>query len=260
LRGTKGEEIKKQKLIVGQNKYTMKWERVELGEVCEIRGGYAFKSKNFRKSGIPIIRISNISHNKVNIIEGTPCAPLEDLDKYHSFKIYKNDVLIALSGATTGKYGIYKHNTPALLNQRVGLIKSKDESILNTKYFFFYLEKLKEEVLRKASGVAQPNISTKEISKLKIPLPPLPEQRRIAARLDKADALRQKSREILQVYEELGRSVFLEVFGDEKLANFEKTSLDKVADVVSGVAKGKKYKEATLIEIPGGASNVMLPF
>ena len=59
------------------------------------------------------------------------------------FIVEKGDVLIALSGATTGKYGVYNFDFPSLLNQRIGLIKSGESKDLISRYFFYYLNILR---------------------------------------------------------------------------------------------------------------------
>jgi type I restriction enzyme S subunit len=93
--------------------------KVKLGSVCVIQGGYAFKSSEFCASGIPLVRISNIQDGLVKVTEDTPRLPNEHLSQSRKFLLQNGDLLMALSGATTGKTGIYKDDQPALLNQRV---------------------------------------------------------------------------------------------------------------------------------------------
>ncbi len=68
--------------------------------------------------------------------------------------------------------------------------------------------------LAEARTVAQPTLNIRQLELLPVPLPPLPEQRRIADILDKADAIRRKRKEAIALTEELLRSAFLEMFGD----------------------------------------------
>lgn len=187
---------------------------VSLRKVCKIRNGFAFKSSEFKKQGVPLVRISSFNDGAVAIDDKTAYLDPSYLQKRGEFIVEKGDVLIALSGATTGKFGIYNLEQPSLLNQRVGLIKRGSSNELNGKYFYYYLSILKDEILRKAGGVAQPNISTKAIGEFKIPLPTLPIQKKIAAILDAADAYRQKTKSLIEKYDELTQSLFLEMFGD----------------------------------------------
>lgn len=189
-------------------------EIVKLNTVCNIKNGYAFKSDEYQTDGIPLLRISNFDDGEVIIDDKTIYVDPKYLKSKNEFIVNKGDVLIALSGATTGKYGVYNFDYPSLLNQRIGLLKSGESEKVSDKYLFYYLGILKNEILRKAGGAAQPNISTKTIGELEIPLPPLETQKKIAAILDAADAYRQKTKMLIEKYDELTQSVFLEMFGD----------------------------------------------
>lgn len=194
--------------MLDQSKY------VQLSNICNINNGFAFKSTEFKSIGIPLLRISNINNERVSFDSKSVYVDKAYLSTHRKFIVNKGDVIIALSGATTGKYGVYEFDTPALLNQRIGIIKQDDSTLLNSRYFYFYLSKLKTEILRKAQGAAQPNISTKELGQFKIPLPQLEEQKKIADILDAADSLRQKDKQLVEHYDLLSQSLFLDMFGD----------------------------------------------
>ena len=218
----------------------MKMQRLK--EVCAIKNGYAFKSSEFKDSGTPLIRISNFNNGPVYFDDKTVYIGNENLESKSAFKVEKGDVLIALSGATTGKYGLYTHDKPSLLNQRIGLLKSGLSKDLDHKYFYFYLSELRSKILMKAAGAAQPNISTKEISEFKIPLPPLDQQKKIAAILDAADAYRQKTKALIEKYDELTQSLFLDMFGDPVTnpRGWDKVLFSEIATFHNG-DRGKNY-------------------
>ena len=65
-----------------------------------------------------------------------------------------------------------------------------------------------------AEGAAQPGVNSSKLKELEIPLPPLPEQKRIAAILDKAAAIRRKRQQAIQLADDFLRAVFLDMFGD----------------------------------------------
>ena len=71
--------------------------------LCRIENGFAFSSNDYKPQGIPLVRISNIIHNTIDI---TDCVYIEGITA-NKFKISKGDLLIAMSGATTGKMGVY---------------------------------------------------------------------------------------------------------------------------------------------------------
>lgn len=90
------------------------------------------------------------------------------------------------------------------------------------------------------------------IDGMAVPCPPLPEQRRIAAILDEADALRRKRREALGLLDELLRSTFLEMFGDPVTnpRGWPVVRLDAAADIASGVTKGRELNGRATVTVP----------
>lgn len=177
------------------------WRETTLGKCLSVMSGYAFKSDEFCDYGIPVIRISNITDTFD--IDLSDCVYHADMGDDFLYIAKEHDVLIAMSGATTGKIGVYRNNEIAYINQRVGKICVND-SISNLKYFFYVLnqDEIQEYISRESIGGAQPNISNRQISIIKINIPPLPEQEKIAAILstwDKAisttDALLANSRQ-----------------------------------------------------------------
>lgn len=163
------------------NKLPKNWIETELGNYAILKNGYAFKSNDFKSEGLPIVKISNIKNYKIEI-ENAVCVDENKLNP--DFIISKGDILIAMSGATTGKYGVFEQDVIALQNQRVGNLKPVVESLSNKRFLLYLLGSLKEEIEEKAYGAAQPNISPKLIESIKINFPPLAEQNRIVAKLD----------------------------------------------------------------------------
>lgn len=222
--------------------------QVKLNQVCKILNGFAFKSEDYQTEGVPLLRISNFDDGDVVVNDKSIYVDSSFLNTKPEFIVEKGDILIALSGATTGKYGIYNYDFPSLLNQRIGLIKSSASSKLSGKYFYHYLNILKAEILRKAGGAAQPNISTKTIGELEIPLPPLPQQQKIANILDAADELRQNDKKLIAKYDELTQALFLDMFGDpvNNPKGWEKVKTIKYCDsIVPGRDKPKSFTGST---------------
>ena len=161
------------------------WVWTTVGEICFFENGYAFSSDDYTTSGIPLIRISNIKDNQISTEN---CVYIQG-DYEDRFQISNGDLLIAMSGATTGKMGIYLSNKKAYLNQRVGNIKVIDSESLCLEYRNLFLRSKSEEILKLAYGGAQPNISGAMISSLQVPLPPISEQYRIVAETESWFAL-----------------------------------------------------------------------
>ena len=120
-------------------------------------------------------------------------------------------ILLAMYGATVGRLAIL--GVEATTNQAVCHIVP-DATAAETRYLYRAIESQVPAIIAMGVGGAQPNISQALVKDLKVPLPPLPEQRRIAAILDQADALRAKRREALAQLDSLTKSTFIEMFGD----------------------------------------------
>ena len=156
------------------------WVWTTLGSVCNFENGFAFSSDDYKQEGIPLIRISNISDNTIDL-NGCVFVQKEIEDR---FVVNNGDLLIALSGATTGKMGVYSSDKVAYLNQRVGNLRIIDTSILSPEYRNIFMYSKTETILKLAYGGAQPNISGTAICSFLFPLPPLAEQRRIVTEVD----------------------------------------------------------------------------
>ncbi|KAI9130533.1 restriction endonuclease subunit S [Acaryochloris sp. CCMEE 5410] len=223
---------------------------VPMGEVLKVEGGFAFKSKDFEENGYPVIRISNIDGATVNV-ENTAKIPPEKLGKAEKFRILSDDILIAMSGATTGKLGIVPdlNGYCAYLNQRVGRFSLKGNSAIDRKYLWFFLksEICQQQIKILAEGAAQPNVSGSELESIKIPLPPIAEQKRIAGILDAADALRVKRRDAIATLDALLQSTFLTLFGDPitNPMGWDASNLEAVSEkITDGTHKTPKYTES----------------
>lgn len=156
------------------------WVWTTLGSVCNFENGFAFSSDDYKQEGIPLIRISNISDNTIDL-NGCVFVQKEIEDR---FVVKNGDLLIALSGATTGKMGIYSSDKVAYLNQRVGNLRIIDTSILSPEYRNIFMCSKTETILKLAYGGGQPNISGTAICSFLFPLPPLAEQQRIVTEVD----------------------------------------------------------------------------
>ncbi|MFC4995660.1 restriction endonuclease subunit S [Rubritalea tangerina] len=154
--------------------------------MVDFKNGYAFKSKDFCDSGVPVLRISNIQKGGIDYGRMTYVPDNTINDKTEQFYVEPNEIVIAMSGATTGKIAMNDTGKRLLQNQRVGRFIIKCETLRN--FVFLFLETKVEENLQQALGAAQPNLSTKQIKELQIPLPPLAEQQKIVAKLDALSA------------------------------------------------------------------------
>jgi len=159
---------------------------VKLFEVCNFLNGYAFKSNNFSKvensKRLQVIRIGDINKNSgvVNIEEKIYHKKVG----FDKFIIRYGDILVAMTGATVGKVGLYLSNADALLNQRVGLLKVNSNALKSYIYYILRHQKFYDYCQDFAIGTTQGNISAQQILDFSIPLISLPEQQEIVNELD----------------------------------------------------------------------------
>lgn len=206
-------------------------EKVKIIDFCNISNGFAFKSdKYISENGARVIRITNVQKGK--IVDNDPkLYPFSELDKLEAYKIFEGDILMSLTG-NVGRVGRFpKELLPAYINQRVCRVMPKNEK-LDTNFLFHFLNSdvFENEAIKNSAGAAQLNLSTKWLGDFEIPLPNLATQQRIAAILDQADAIIQNNRAIVQKYDALTQSLFLDMFGDpvKNEKGWEKVRFDEL--------------------------------
>ncbi len=146
------------------------WRNGKVADLCEIKSGFAYKSKHWRKKGNPVIKIKNINNNSVNF-SNTDFIDDEVSELTKKYKLFAGDVVIAMTGATVGKVGLIpKTDNSIYLNQRVGLFRpfSEDQNNIALVFSFFLTDDSQQQVLNFAQGAAQPNISGSEIGNIKL--------------------------------------------------------------------------------------------
>ena len=182
------------------------WEVVRLGDYCRLFSGYAFKSSDFVDSGIMVVKIGNLQNGTIIIDKRTSYFPPQKVTRQiEKYRLYEGDVLIALTGATTGKIAVVpKEFEGSLLNQRVGKFETFSRNLCRNFFRYlclldFFQKRIKENILQSAQG----NISPRQIEQILIPLPPLSVQQKIARILkavdDKIEA-EEKKKEALQAF------------------------------------------------------------
>jgi type I restriction enzyme, S subunit len=159
------------------------WFVCKLGEVLTIQNGYAFSSKDFKEKGVPLIRQSNLAGKCISLDKCVYLDPVF-LETKKDFVLKKNDVLIGMSGSI-GKLCIYNLDQPALQNQRTGRIKLLSKDIVDWRFIWEYLKTIESELKGKSKGLGINNVSSADIESLQFVIPPLSEQRRIVAKLEK---------------------------------------------------------------------------
>lgn len=139
-----------------------KWKNGNLNDVTKILSGFAFKSKDFGDDGKSVIKIKNITTAKTIDIGDTQKISEFIAKDANRFLLLDGDILMAMTGATVGKFGILatKNNEEYYLNQRVAKFETEKKAYL---YCVLNQESTDRFITNAAQGSAQPNISAKDI-------------------------------------------------------------------------------------------------
>lgn len=150
------------------------WKVGIIKDINDVKGGYAFKSKDLKENGkFGIIKIKNIQAGN---IDTNMCQYIDEklAQKASDFKLNAGDILIAMTGAQVGKVGIMPQTKQVYyLNQRVAKFIPNKDFIINNQYLAIYTqtEKFNIQINNIASGAAQPNISASQIENIEILVP-----------------------------------------------------------------------------------------
>ncbi len=185
------------------------WEIKKLGKVTSLRGGFAFKSENYTKQGIPILRISNINSNGTT---NEDYVFYNELNNDDNISLENGSIVLAMSGATTGKVSILNTSNKVYQNQRVGyFIKSKNVDyfylsvILRSQFFSKQLEKI-------LIAGAQPNISSRDVEEFTFMFPDLNEQQKIGQFFKNLDGQIETEEKLLESYKQMKKSLLQKMF------------------------------------------------
>lgn len=221
------------------------WKWVRLGDICKIQNGYAFKSNSFLDKGIPVIKMGNINKNfSLNWeIDKLSYLPINYLEIYSTFLVQKNDLLITLtdmspSGEYLGTVAVYNLDSQALLNQRVGKFIDLSQDIDNN-YLYFSLrdERFRKYATLDDKGNLQKNTNPDYLYKYDFPLPPLAEQKRIAAILNEQMEAVEKARKAteaqLEAAKELPAAYLRAVFNSPEAQKWERKKLKHICNKIT---------------------------
>lgn len=218
---------------------------IRLDKVAEVLRGVTFskaEGSQFSSSDrLPVIRAGSIQESLL-LDEGQIWVPAKKV-KLHQL-IKKNDIIMCTSSGSSNLVGKCAKSTQDW-NGSFGAFCAgirADESKCNSSYLYHFLcSPSFRNWTKSSSGANIKNIRASELAAFKIPLPPLPEQKRIAAILDKADAIRRKRQLAIEKSEEFLRSVFLDMFGDP-VTNPKGWEMGTIRDLVSEVKYGTSDK------------------
>lgn len=221
----------------------MNWPTVKLDNIFDVaRGGSPRPIDSFITddiNGVNWIMIGDTQEGEKYIIKTNKKIRADGVK--HSRAVKEGDFLLTNS-MSFGRPYILK--TSGCIHDGWLVLSPKSDQI-HRDYFYHYLgsESIKKVLASKAAGAVVKNLNKEIVQNLEIPFPPLEEQKRIAAILDKADAIRRKRQEAIKLTDEFLRAVFLDMFGDP-VTNPKGWQLKKWGDFgVLKIVNGKNQKQ-----------------
>jgi type I restriction enzyme S subunit len=140
-----------------------------LSNHIKILGGYSFKNSEYKRQGVPIIRISDFNNEKVILNDVVYYSESAELKKY---ELVEGDIIIALTGGTIAKLAIVQAGLSNLyLNQRVGKFHILNPDLFEKEYVYWIARSVQSIIKNLAWGAAIPNVSPKQIESLEFPIP-----------------------------------------------------------------------------------------
>ena len=216
-------------------------EQKRLGDIATYINGYAFKPEDRGSTGLPIIRIQDLTGNAYDL-------GFYDGKYPEKIEINDGDVLISWSASL----GVYIWNRGrGLLNQHIFKVVF-DKCEVNKQYFVFAVKYKLKEMELKTHGATMKHIVKKDFDNTVIPFPTVEKQADIAYILSKIESIVEFRQQELQQLDDLIKARFVEMFGDMYLNSkgWPEAKLESMADVVSGITKGRKTKAEDLTEVP----------
>jgi type I restriction enzyme M protein len=196
------------------------WEMILLGDVCKMKGGYAFKSSDYVDEGVTVIRMGNVKSMQFDYLNNPKYLPKSHLETNKSYVLKKGDILISMTG-TVGKedYGnvcMVDVEGDFLLNQRVGKFEITNA---NLDKDFLYLcanqDWFRKQIFKNSSGgVRQSNISNKGIEAIEIPFPAIEIQRQIVTQIENEQILVNSNKELIEIFEQKIKDRIAKVWGE----------------------------------------------
>lgn len=192
-----------------------KWKNVSLGDLFEIKHGYAFKGEYFGPKGTHVVLTPG------NFFDEGGFKKKGDKEKWYSGEIpadyilQKGDLLVAMTEQAEGLLGsaaIVPKSDLYLHNQRLGLVQNLRGIDSRFLYYVFNSSSVRQQIRSSCSGVKVRHTSPSRIYEVTVPVPDLPTQRKIAGILSAYDDLIENNLRRIKILEEMAQSLYREWF------------------------------------------------
>ena len=196
------------------------WEKYPISKYINVQGGYSFKSGDFIKAGVKVVKITNVHYGQLTWQDDTEFLPVEYLNKYSAFSLKTGDIVMSLTRPIIKSLNsvkvcrVQETDLPCLLNQRVGrlIIKNTQKIVPEFLLHFCYSQHFKAKVDDFLSESLQPNISINQVGEIEIPVPPLSLQEEFAGVVARVESLRGRMGESERQVEGLFESLLAQSF------------------------------------------------
>ncbi|MDW3207924.1 MAG: restriction endonuclease subunit S [Alphaproteobacteria bacterium] len=219
----------------------MRWPTVQLSEISSDISYGVTASATEEPDGPKFLRITDIQEDHVDWSSVPFCdASAKGLTEA---RLAPGDIVFARTGATTGKSYLIRLCPEGSVFASY-LIRVRPSSQVDSGYLahFFRSPEYWRQVKKQAQGAAQPGVNASKLKALQIPLPALDEQKRIAAILDKADALRRLRQQAIDRLNTLSQSIFHEMFSEAAGWRYETRKLEHVCrKITDGTHQSPKW-------------------
>jgi type I restriction enzyme S subunit len=230
------------------------WQWANCSEVIDVRDG-THETPKYVSEGYPLVTSKNLKPDGIDFSTISYISEKDHLEISKRSRVDRNDILFAMIG-TIGNPVLVDIDTEFSI-KNVALFKFANSPI-DPRYFRYLLKTriIERQLDFEERGGTQKFVSLKVLRNMKIPYPPLEEQRRIAAILDKADGVRRKRQEAIRLTEELLKSTFLEMFGDPVTnpKGWRKISLGEL--LAEPLQNGAYFPKERYVEAPDGVEMV----
>ena len=229
---------------------TRNWEIKKLGDICTFENGdrgknYPSRSK-YTDKGIPIINAGNLSDNGIKKEELNYISK-DQFNLLSQGKFRKGDILFCLRGSL-GKFSLVEILDEGAIASSLVIVRASGAILKEFLAAYFRSSLCSEMIDKYSNGAAQPNLSAQSLKSFEIPLPPLPEQKRIVKILDQAfaaiDQAKANAEKNLQNSRELFDAYLNKVFANPG-DGWEEKELGDIADIKGGKRVPKGYKLET---------------
>ena len=222
------------------------WRDCKLGDLLQIKHGFAFLGEHFGSTGTHVVLTPGNFQEEGGFKERSDKARWYSGPIPNDYVLNEGDLIVAMteqaegllgSSALIPRSGVYLHN------QRLGLVQILDRKQAD-QHFIYYLfnsKPVRQQIRGSASGTKIRHTAPSRIADVKVSVPSLPVQRRIAGILSAYDELMENSQRRIRILEAMARALYREWFVHFRFPGHEK--LPRVASPLGDIPKGWEVKK-----------------